>query len=889
MGRFLGILVLLILAILDILPAVITLIISWDKTYISKRNKGRKWLDLVVFVSCGAIHLGTFLFIHKVLVGRWNFLYTAKRIVEFDYTYQDIDYWPISLAARLIVALVCGVLIRFALTKVKNGRYKCPPLSKRRIVALLLLLFVVGVSVIGTLSYSFNGHQSLVINEVGGYNTSIPLDEEGTVCDYVELYNTGSLDCAVYELYLTDDSNILRKKEIPPVIVPAKGYLVIELGDSTLNISKDGGETLILSNSWGRILDQVTTTVVEPNFSCCREQDGADVWVVCSSTPGKTNADGKRRLEHTPVLSHESGFYDAEFDLHIMAQEGEIIYYTLDGSTPTTESTVYTQPICVYDRSDEPNVWRSQERVQTDWKLYPPTQKTPVDKAFIVRAIAVSPDGAISKPVTATYFINLEAYAEGAVVSLVADPEEIWGENGIYVTGLAYDEWYLGDQNGTAPEANFLKRGREWEKPANFCYLSEGLHFSQDIGLRITGSSSRTLELKSFSLYSRQEYSGSSVFDRNIFPGVQSSRLAIRGGYANSICQILATDRNLGIQKWQRVAVFLNGEFWYNANILEKYDSQYFYEYYGVNPANVVVVKKGLIEEGQAGDEQLLKELYDYLDAYDLSDSEAYAGFCELVDIQSYIDYMCFNIYIDNLDFTETKNAVWWRSREKTFKPYEDGKWRFVLYDLDAMEWGDASLWGKETQEQKNSFSIIPRYTGGQAINQHPIYAALKMNTQYQKQFVLTFMDMVNTTFQYENVVEAINMYGRDTENYLGGNSGTRPISYYEEFFAERARYIVPYMAEEFELTGTLETITVCQNDSAGGTIKINTIQPEMVDGQWTGQYYTDYPVTVTAIPAEGYRFVGWEGAVNTDAVEVEVTLTEGGVRLNAIFEKIEP
>jgi len=349
----------------------------------------------------------------------------------------------------------------------------------------------------------------------------------------------------------------------------------------------------------------------------------------------------------------------------------------------------------------------------------------------------------------------------------------------------------------------------------------------------------------------------------------------------------LVPDRSISTQNNQRVAVFLNGEFWYNANVLEKYDDQYFYAHYGVNPGNLVVVKAGQLEEGKSGDEKLLQELYTYIQEKDFTNDEDFVAFCEKVDIQSYIDYMCFNIYIDNMDFTETKNAVWWRSRTKTNSPYEDGKWRFCLYDLDAMEWGDASMWGYQKQAEKNSFSLVPRYTGNLPINQQKLYVALKKNSQFQKQFVLTFMDMVNTNFRPENVLDVIRAYGEDATDYLSGNGGTRDIAYYKSFFNERADYIVPYLAEEFGLTGTLETVTLSQNTLQGGTVYINTTQPDLTNGQWSGVYYTDYPVTLKAVAAEGYRFAGWEGTVQSADPEIQMTLTKGGASVNAVFEKI--
>ena len=868
-----------ILAVLHFIPVIATFLIAWSDKYVFSKKQLRIGTKLLVAGITAGIHIAAYMLLHKYFWGRWNFLSTVKRIWELDLSYQQIDYFPISFTVRLAIGFITGWVIRLALLKSLNKNTGYLPLSKRKISILFLLFSVLCAASIGILYYGLSGARNIRINELGSSNQDIT-----PAGDYIELYNTGALECSVYRLYLSDDDN-LKKYEIPPTTIPAKGFLLIPLGGNTFNISKNGGETITLSDSQGHILDRVTTASLKPDYSYCRHSDGGKSWVRGTATAGYSNEDGLYLWEEAPAFSHPSGFYDTEFELQIQTNGNATVYYTLDGSTPTEASDIYTQPIRVYDRSDEPNQWRNCRQVVTDWEAYTPDE-TPVDKAFIVRAVAITPEGLASTVVTATYFVDLPQYAEGAVVSLVADPEDLWGENGIYVTGKEYDEWYLGDRVDPAPATNFAQSGRLWEKEADFAYFSHALTFSQPIGLRITGGSSRIRALKSFSLYARKEYAGRDVFDENIFPNLESSRLALRGGYANSICQMLVPDRSISTQSNQRVAVFLNGEFWYNANILEKYDDQYFYAHYGVNPGNLVVIKAGQLEEGKSGDEELRLELYDYIDDNDFTDDDAFAAFCEKVDIQSYIDYMCFNIYIDNLDFTETKNAVWWRSRTKTNSPYEDGKWRFCLYDLDAMEWGDASMWGYQKQAEKNSFSTMPRYTGNLPINQQRIYVALKKNPQFQKQFVLTFMDMVNTNFRPENVLAAISAYGENTKDYLPGNGGTRNIDYYKAFFSERANYIVPYLAEEFGLTGTLETVALSQNIPQGGTVYLNTTQPELTKGQWSGQYYTDYPITIKAVASEGYRFVGWEGTVNSVNPEIQITLSEGGASVNAVFEK---
>ncbi len=60
---------------------------------------------------------------------------------------------------------------------------------------------------------------------------------------------------------------------------------------------------------------------------------------------------------------------------------------------------------------------------------------------------------------------------------------------------------------------------------------------------------------------------------------------------------------------------------------------------------------------------------------------------------------------------------------------------------------------------------------------------------------------------------------------------------------------------------------------------------PAFAGGVWTGRYITDFPVTLTAEPEPGWRFVGWHGAFESRDETVTLTLT-GDTKLPAVFEK---
>ena len=66
----------------------------------------------------------------------------------------------------------------------------------------------------------------------------------------------------------------------------------------------------------------------------------------------------------------------------------------------------------------------------------------------------------------------------------------------------------------------------------------------------------------------------------------------------------------------------------------------------------------------------------------------------------------------------------------------------------------------------------------------------------------------------------------------------------------------------------------------------LNTCKPNMESGSWSGEYFVDYPISVTAAAKDGYRFVGWKGSIETKEEAVEINLSIGEVHLDAVFEK---
>lgn len=764
----------------------------------------------------------------------------------------------------------------------------------------------------------------VMINEVCSNNFSVLADENGEYPDYAELYNPSSHEVVLDGLYLSDNEKHLKKSPLDQVRIPAGGRAVIWLDDSGsdglhagFQLSKDG-DSLFLSSESGEILDRVSLPKLSYNTSYARCRDGQREWEQMTPTPGEANEEGSPvpvRTGDAPFFSAESGFYEEGFELVMEAADGMEIYYTLDGSEPAADSILYEGPIRIEDRSGRPNVYAA----RTD--LSPTNPYAPefaVDKATVVRAAAYDPaEGTYSRIRTASYFVGFsqkEDYEGMPVLSLAADPEDLFdADRGIYGNGAELERYkQLGgfrdgelldsftDEEGGLHHrymaSNAFHQGKEWEREAAVTFFDEEhtCQFTQQVGIRISGQSTRGAAQKSMNLYGRDIYDTNTVFPYPFFDGMEYSSIKIRNGGSDNagskimdaMLESLVTDRDVSTQASRPCAVFLNGEYWGFYHIRERYGEEYLANHFGVGKNNVWLMDSGTADIGgqKAADayEAMLS-----LGEYDMTVPENYALAESRIDLQSLIDFYCINHYIDNMDLGFGQNMALWRTVWPENAAEGDTRWRWMIFDTD----------GSMTGWDNNTFENSEPWDAETALMDEPLMRSLMKNETFRKRFALSFMDIANTCFDYARVHESLEEW-RNTCRTQVTRSHQRffredfseevfdgSLDRMDEFFQKRFEYIVPCMAAELGLSGTPEKVTVTVNDPAGGSVLINTASTEG-SRTWSGFYYTDYPVTVTAVPAEGWEFAGWSGAVSGDGPIQEAAVEPGGIRLYARFVK---
>lgn len=765
----------------------------------------------------------------------------------------------------------------------------------------------------------------LVVNEAFPDGQRVLTAPDGYYHSFVELYNPTAEAVPLEGWYLSNQKTNLRRYAFPKGLSVEPGGRVLvwftcSLGDDPAK-AMDGsgvcytastlrrGDTLCLSQN-GLVVDAFTVPA-DLNAGCTygRVTDGSAELAALTPSPDAPN-DGSavRHSVEPPVFSAPSGFYDEPFQLSITAPEGCTVYYTLDSSRPGPDATPYTEPLTIEDATPHPNVYcldqnqgfysskplvEGQQPVYDDYYCTYLTPEENQDKCTVVRAVAVDEEGNVSETVTASYFVNFsgrKAYDNLSVVSLVSDPDDLFGDLGILVGGKEYKDRLADGTINTKTYwgslrryANFFRKGSAWERCAHvdFFHEDKSLAFSQEAGIRCHGNASRKRVPKSFSLYARTSYDGKSLFQQPLFDDqtLTDKVFLVNGAAMRRYALVKRMDeRSTDTQDYRLVQVFLDGEYWGFYAIQEAYNSgTYLMDHYGLDDDGTVLLKSNSRElvnvTGTKKDiEALYTPLMDYVASHDLTDSKNWTELNTMMDVQSFIDVYAANLYLCNMDFNWHHNIYLFRTRKpRTGNVWADGRWHWMLYDVDYSTGDNSSVTADHNMFQGKFLN------SKHGLSLDPLFPYLAKNREFRALFVNTFMDLANEVYGAEEMDAVLDQLREqwkeaayasvlryplkddaDTLNRDTHDSRfTANCDKLSEFFHQRFDYTVPYMADYFHLTGRQVTVTL--RGGVGGGMGLNTLTPDLSGGDWNGIYYTDVPIRLIPKPQEGMKLDHWE------------------------------
>lgn len=631
------------------------------------------------------------------------------------------------------------------------------------------------------------------------------------------------------------------------------------------------GETLYLTRPDGVVVDRVTYPGDLPSEAGYgRQPDGVGPWYYFSSpTPGASNLTAAAsELLDAPRFSHPSGAYSNAFSLVLSTPNaGVSIRYTLDGSEPTEKSLLYTGPLTITNREATPNVLSLIPTVPGG--IAPPSAL--VNKLTLVRARAFKAGGFPAPSVSRSYLVNPKGARRYSVpfVSLVTDKANFFDDNiGIYVPG-------------NAPGGNYAQSGDAWERPGHVDLIeTNGLAaFSQETGIRMHGNTSFGAPIKGLRLHPLND-PGTGPFEYRIFPERpvdQYNRLLLRPSgqdynltmFRDVFMQSLGADLKLDTQASRPSVLFVDGEYWGIHHLQEAFEGGYFASRQpGVDPNNVDYLEgfAGAVE----GDTVRWTQMMDYLQSHPVADASNFLGLRSYMDIENFGDFKICEIYFYRWDIG---NHRLWRPRTP------EGRFRWILFDCDV-GWGGFWAVPPAWAFPMLDYDLEPngpwtQYSSNPGGNDHNgpavtyLLRSLIVNSDFKRDWINRWADVLNTTFHSNNVLSRIDSYARQLAPEMKEHvdrwhapasisEWSNQVAVLRDFAVRRPAAMRQQLASRFGLAGTLN-VTLSVDDTNAGSIHFNSIDVSAPSSApWTGVYFKGHPVMATALANPGYRFVGW-------------------------------
>ena len=648
----------------------------------------------------------------------------------------------------------------------------------------------------------------------------------------------------------------------------------------------------------------------------------------------QSEKDSKEEEEYIkpPEFSNISGFYPENFKLKLISEDNNIIYYTTDSTDPkySPTSKIFKDYILIYDKSSEENIYSSinstndsPSSINVGFDYFGPIY--PVDKAMIIRAISKNEKGEFSEIITKVYFITndvLSQYNDLTVISIVTNPENLFNpEIGIYVTGTMYVNWINSDEYDPMvrpwddeSRTNYYMKGKDWEREASITIFDKGeIIVQQNMGIRIKGGSTRNNPAKSFNLFARKKYGNPSIeakifednYDKNGNLITRYKSLSLRAVDEGSrIKEIFGRDlfhlrKDLTSANMKFSVLFLNGEYWGVYIMQEKFSKYFFENKYLISKENVAFAKDNAMEEGLDKELEDFKKFCEEYTEKDLNDEKIIEEIKKYIDLDSMIELFATDIYISNMDWPARNDGEWKYTGEKEEKnEFTDGKWRFTIFDLDY------------TMGEKYHGTGSPGIDNFNYANRRNIetpvnlfFALLKNNKNFQNKFIDIYCDYANGIYNMDKISQLIEKYkegyteiitnselrwwGYKFDSKLEGYSSCK-LNYLKvldsllDFFKQRANFTFKHMKEFLKLDGDLVDLNI--EIKGKGKIQINTIIPEFKENKWVGKYFSGIPITLKAIPDEGYDFKVWDGDFQNIEKNIEITLLNS-TNIIGVFE----
>lgn len=620
-------------------------------------------------------------------------------------------------------------------------------------------------------------NKELFVTELAAVNESVKT-ASGKTIDYIELYNSTKSEINLKNYKLSDSKKAGSFRQLPSKTVKPGQYVVLFCSDKTYADEKSGevfvkmslkrfGKTIYLAEKSGVVVDSFKYSRLKENTCGARALNLPDDTVYCTTlTPGKKNPEKFfGPALSNPVFSKSSTYVKKNSKITIECPKGEV-YYTTDGSEPTTKSKKYDGPITI-------------------------------KKTVAIRAKAFKNGFLSSDSVSATYIVGKKHSLP--VVFLTTDSDNLYSsEKGIWADGPGKSEEfpYLG--------ANFWK---DWERPVNFEYMTaDGVsQLEFDAGIKVFGQFSRAQAQKSVVVKLRDKYGPTEVYypffennEVNVFSSLvlrDSGQDFLKSHIRDAFCAaVVKGDGDVDIMDYSPVVTYVNGKYHGIYDLREKLDADYLKNHYGIDKNNVDIIKGNSIV--QSGSMKNYNELLSYIKTHDMSDDKCYEYVCSQIDIDNLITYWLCESFFTN---TDTGNIRFYRENK------DGAKWRWMLFDLD---W--ALYPTTYTQNYIDNY-LNPKGHGVGKSFRTTIMVGLMKNKNFRARLLQIHHDKLKTTFStkrmlkiYDEMIEQIRPEMKahcERWNGISYESWERSVKELRSIIEKKKSIFVSDMKKSFNMT----------------------------------------------------------------------------------------
>lgn len=559
-------------------------------------------------------------------------------------------------------------------------------------------------------------NKGLIISEAMSLNYKYLPHNGGEYYDWIELYNNTSETIKLSDYCLTTNTDTMCMYKLPDKELKKGGYYVVMAsGDTNLSTSKYKHANFNISDTQSvyitksnDVIDSLVIHNVPKGYSIGKgESEG--IYYFKTPTPLKDNSSGTRAIAYVPSASVPSGIFNDSKSFKVSLTGDDKIYYTTDGSTPTTSSKVYSSPLTI-------------------------------KKTTVLRIMSKSSNKLKSDVVTYSYIVN--------------------ENHKVPVMSIAIDESKLNRVNSHTSLNSSVIEECDVE-----LIEKDGTGFKISAGLKLFGGSTRSYKKKSYEIKFKKEF-GDSKLEYKVFDDVDSSRydsLVLRTGSQDEfqyndqrtvIKDVVATSlmgdyTDVDVQDYKSIILYINGEYWGIYFIREKVDETFVANHYNVKTTEENTSILRIDGEVKSGTNKEYNSLISYVTSNNLNTKKHYNYVKERIDIQSFCDFWIGEIYTANYDILNT--------RYFSNPNVDGGKWKYIFYDLDSGFF----------RTTNNSFR---EYTNPSGMGFGYFPTTLLRNMMKSDEFEKTFLERLsynlNNTWKYENVSKridsVINEFGKD-------------------------------------------------------------------------------------------------------------------------------